>query len=88
MNIPLEILGLLAGFITNVSYFPQLWRTWRTKKVRDISLPFTIMITIGLTLWLIYGMIHGGLALIVANSTGVMMTGALMIMKIVFGRRH
>ena len=61
-------------------------RTWRTRDVSGISLPTYIIITIGLALWLLYGWLRGDMPLVVANAVMVVLTGAITVMKLRFGR--
>ena len=82
----LDILGLIATCFTTLSFAPQVWRTWRTRDVNSISLATYLVLTIGLGLWLMYGLLKGDLPLIVANSVMVVLTAAITIMKIVFGK--
>ncbi len=81
----LDILGLVATAFTTSSFVPQVWTTWRTKDVSGISLTTYIIITIGLFLWLVYGVLKGDLPLMVANAAMVVLTSAITIMKIRYG---
>ena len=80
----LDILGLVATSFTTFSFVPQVWRTWKTRDVSGISLPTYVIITIGLALWLVYGLFKNDLPLIVANSMMVILTGAITIMRLRF----
>lgn len=80
----LDILGLIATSFTTSAFVPQVWRTWKTRDVSGISLPTYMIITIGLALWLVYGLLKNDLPLIVANSLMVILTGAITIMKLRF----
>ena len=80
----LDILGLVATSFTTSSFVPQVWRTWKTRDVSGISLPTYVIITIGLALWLVYGLLKNDLPLIVANAMMVVLTGAITIMKLRF----
>lgn len=84
----LDILGLIATAFTTSSFVPQVWRTWKTRDVSGISLPTYFIITIGLALWLIYGILKGDLPLTVANAVMVILTGAITVMKIVFTKKQ
>lgn len=83
----LDILGLVATAFTTSSFVPQVWRTWKTRDVSGISLPTYAIITVGLALWLVYGLLRADLPLIVANALMVVLTGAITIMKIRFEAR-
>jgi MtN3 and saliva related transmembrane protein len=80
----LDILGLVATGFTTSSFVPQVWRTWKTRDVSGISLPTYLIITIGLALWLAYGLLKDDLPLIVANAVMVVLTGAITVMKLKF----
>ncbi|MEI6069606.1 MAG: SemiSWEET transporter [Methylococcaceae bacterium] len=82
-----DILGLIATCFTTSSFMPQVWRTWRTRDVSGISLATYVVLTIGLTIWLIYGLFKGDLPLVVANSVMVTLTIAISAMKVVFNPR-
>lgn len=84
--ISLDLLGFIATAFTTSSFVPQVWRTWKTRDVSGISLPTYAIITIGLALWLLYGLLKNDLPLIVANAVMVVLTGAITFMKIRFGR--
>ena len=82
----LDALGLIATCFTTASFVPQVWRTWRTRDVSGISLPTYVIITIGLALWQVYGVLRGDLPLTVANAVMVVLTGAITVMKMRFSR--
>ncbi len=83
----LDILGLIATCFTTSSFVPQVWRTWRTRDVSGISLASYAVITEGLALWLLYGLLKGDLPLVVANSVLVVLTAAITVMKLVFEKK-
>ena len=84
----LDILGLVAACFTTSSFVPQVWRTWRTRDVSGISLATYVVITIGLALWLLYGLLRDDIPLVVANSIMVVLTAAISAMKIAFSKRN
>lgn len=83
----LDILGYVASVFTSSSFAPQVWHTWRSKDVSGISLASYTIITIGLVLWFIYGLLRNDAPLYVANGVMICMTGAVVVMKIVYGGR-
>ena len=62
-----EVLGLLAGFCTTIAVTPQLIKTWKTKSVEDISIKMFSVLTTGLLLWAIYGVIKSDLPILITN---------------------
>ena len=63
----IELIGLLAGFLGIIAWFPQIYRIWFKKRADGISLPTFLVITIALILWLIYGVIINSFSLIISN---------------------
>lgn len=63
----LDALGFLAGVLTTIAFLPQVARTWRTRKTDDLSLVMLVMLTVGVGLWIIYGVLIGSLPLIASN---------------------
>jgi MtN3 and saliva related transmembrane protein len=82
----LDVLGLIATCFTTSSFVPQVWQIWKTRDVSAISLPTYLIITFGLVLWLIYGVLKADLPLIVANGMMVILTGTISVMKIRFSK--
>lgn len=78
------MLGLIAAFCTTVSFVPQLMRTWHTKKAGDVAWGMLITFTIGVTLWLIYGILIRSLPIIVANTATLALTLTIIGLKIYY----
>jgi MtN3 and saliva related transmembrane protein len=77
-------IGLIAGFLTSVAAVPQLVKSYRSRHVRDISIWQPVLLTAGLALWLVYGILLKDLPLIAANIFSLLCYAVLIVMKIVF----
>lgn len=77
-----NILGIIAGTFTTVSFLPQAVRVHRTRKTRDISLPMYVVFLLGVFSWLCYGVVVKSLPIIIANSATMMIGSYIMAMKI------
>ena len=62
-----EGIGLLAGVIGVLGWYPQVKRIWVDKKADGISVPSFTATAISLFLWLAYGIIKKSIAIVVAN---------------------
>ncbi len=82
-----EYVGLTAGTLTTAAYLPQVYKTWRTKAVEDISLTMYVSMTVGICLWLLYGLLIGATAVIAANSVSLALVGGMLRLKVKYGRR-
>ena len=62
-----ELIGMIAGALTTLAFFPQVFRTLRTKSTADLSASWLIMMTAGVFLWVIYGSYLGSMPIMAAN---------------------
>jgi len=62
-----EVIGMIAGALTTLSFFPQVLKTLRTKSTRDLSGGWLIMMITGVFLWIVYGIYLGSIPVIAAN---------------------
>lgn len=81
-----EVIGFLAAFLTTASFVPQAWLTFRTRDVSGISLGMYSAFTVGVALWLVYGLVLMAWPLIVANSITLSLAVAILTMKLRYGR--
>jgi MtN3 and saliva related transmembrane protein len=76
----IEIIGLIAATLTTSSFIPQVYKAWRHKSTRDISLTMYLAFFTGTMLWLYYGYVHQSLAIMLANGvTGILVVVVLML---------
>ena len=79
------LLGFAAGFLTTVAFIPQVLKIWRAKTARDVSLHTFAAFTLGVALWLAYGIAKGEPPIIVWNAITLALAGAILAMKVKFG---
>ena len=79
------LVGLAAGFLTTVAFVPQVAKIWKSRSAKDVSLPTFIAFTIGVALWLCYGILNQELPIIVWNAVTLLLAGAILAMKVRFG---
>jgi len=75
-------LGLVAATCTTCSFLPQVVKTIRTRRTRDISFLMYFILTCGLLLWLIYGILVQDLPLILANGVSFGLALSVLVLKI------
>ena len=80
------LVGLIAGLLTSGAAIPQVLQTYRTKHARDLSMWQLILLTLGMVLWLIYGLSLNDLPLILANTFSIACYAALIAMKLTYAR--
>ncbi len=78
-------IGSSAATLTTTAFIPQAWKIWRTRHTADISLVMYALFTLGVALWLIYGILIASWPIIIANSITLLLAGMVLAMKIKFG---
>jgi MtN3 and saliva related transmembrane protein len=82
-----SIIGYIAAFCTTAAFFPQALKVYQTKQTRDISLWMFLLMTTGLTAWLIYGLLISSAPIISANIITLVFAIYILIMKITLERK-
>jgi len=83
--ITIDWIGSAAATLTTTSFIPQAVRIFRTRHTTDISLGMYALFTLGVTLWLAYGIQLSSWPIIVANAVTLLLAGAVLVMKIKYG---
>lgn len=76
------LLGLTAGIITSVAALPQVVKTIRTRSTRDLSLWQPMLLTVGVTMWMVYGFMIGDVPLQLMNVLPLCGNVTLLVMKL------
>jgi MtN3 and saliva related transmembrane protein len=80
------LLGLVAGFLTTVAFVPQVLKIWRTRSAKDVSLPTFTAFALGVTGWIAFGVLKADLPIILWNAITLLLTLAIIAMKIRFSK--
>ena len=77
-----DIIGFIGGALTTLALVPQAVKAWRTKHTRDISIWWILTLTIGVFLWLVYGILIGSFPLIATNVATLILAVIVLILKL------
>ena len=83
-----EYLGLIAGLLVTCSLIPQIIRVFRLRSAREISAVFTVLLLLGLVLWLVYGIILTLAPVIIWNAIGAVLAILLLYAKMRYGHNE
>ena len=83
-----DLLGLAAGSLTTISFVPQVLKIWRTKSGNDVSYGMFLLFSVGVLLWLAYGVILGAIPIIVANAVTLILALIVVALKYRYRHRH
>ena len=78
----INILGYIAAILTTIAFLPQVLKTWRSRSAKDVSLVMMITFSIGVFLWLLYGLAIQAMPVILANATTLILALLIVILKI------
>lgn len=80
-EIPLTILGTVAGILILSGWVQQIIKGYRTKSLKDLSKYLTILISAGAVLWLAYGIIVSDVFIIFTNIAAIFLMMTVLAMK-------
>jgi MtN3 and saliva related transmembrane protein len=62
------IIGSMAAVLTMFAFVPQIIKAVKTKSVKDVSLVTLVQLSLGVSLWIAYGIHLKDTVIIAANS--------------------
>lgn len=80
----IQVLGLTAGTITSFTFIPQVIQIWKTKSAKDISIVMLLLLIVGVSMWLSYGILVKDAAIIYTNSMVLAMSLIMLFFKFKF----
>ena len=81
----IDAIGSVAAVLTTASFVPQAWHSFKTRDVSGISLGMYGVFTLGVALWLLYGVLLWSWPLMIANSITLLLAATILGMKLRFG---
>ena len=74
--------GGFAAILASLSYIPQVRKAWPSGCTKDLSFSMLIVLTLGLALWIVYGVLRGDYVIIAANTIGTALAAIVLGCKI------
>ena len=85
MNISVaDYVGYAGGFVSAITFLPQVIKLWKTKSVKDLSSLTLFFLFVNVSLWLAYGILVNARPIMVTN--GIVLT--MIIIMIYFKIRY
>lgn len=63
-----KLIGIAAASLTSFAFFPQVIKMYRNKSSKDISFITLVQLSLGVGLWILYGIYLRDYIIILANS--------------------
>jgi MtN3 and saliva related transmembrane protein len=80
--------GYAAGMLTTIAFLPQVAHVWKTKRADDLHMGTLVSFTVGVTLWLIYGIAVRQAPVILANAVTLGLQCAILFLKLRYRARN
>ena len=77
-----EDIGFVAAFLTTAAFVPQLMRVMKLRSAREISLGTFLMFSVGVFMWLLYGIYTGSRPVIASNVVTLVLSVSILILKL------
>ena len=81
----IDIIGITGAALTTLCWLPQALKVIREKETRALSLTGTAAFTLGIGLWLVYGLAIGDWPLIGSNAVTLVLLAPIIAMKLRYG---
>lgn len=75
------IIGLAAGILTASSLLPQVIKTLKEKKCEEVSVAMLIVLMIGISLWIVYGIRRNDFPIIATNSFSLLINLVMIFLR-------
>jgi MtN3 and saliva related transmembrane protein len=80
-----EFIGYGAAALTTVSFVPQAWLSWKTRRTGGLSVGMYVLFALGVALWLGYGWLIGAWPVIIANAVTLALALFILGVRLRFG---
>ena len=74
--------GYAAGTLTTIAFLPQVLHVWKTKSADDLNWGMLLSFTVGVALWLTYGIGIRQLPVILPNVVTLALQLAIIFLKV------
>lgn len=81
----IELVGLAGATLTTLCWLPQAVKVLRDKDTRALSLPANLAFTLGVALWLVYGVALNNWPLIGSEAVTLALMLPILAMKLRYG---
>ena len=79
------LLGLIGGTLTTSSFVPQVIKAVKTKSTKDISTGMFALLTAGIFVWIVYGVLIESLPVILTNAVSLVFSVVILVYKVLQG---
>jgi MtN3 and saliva related transmembrane protein len=79
-----ENIGYVGSLLTSITFIPQVYKSWKSKSVGDLSIAMIVIVISSTIVWLTYGYLISSGPVLVANTVVLVLTLVLLYFKTAF----
>ena len=87
MNMLPSLVAILAPIISCIQLFPQLYKTYKSKSVKDISFYSLLLILITNLLWILHGYFISDYSLLISSTISMLINTTLFSLYIIYHKK-
>jgi len=77
-------IGYLGSFLSCITFIPQVYQSWKSKSVGDLSFLMILIVISSTLVWLVYGYFVNSGPVLVANTIVFLLSVILLYFKLTF----
>lgn len=78
----LDVIGFIAAILTTSAFVPQVYKIWKRKSGKDVSLVMYLIMLTGVCMWGFYGIMIKSPPIIVANTVTALLLLVVVYLKL------
>jgi MtN3 and saliva related transmembrane protein len=82
-----EFIGHAGAIISSLTFVPQVYQIWKTKRVHDLNLYMILIVTFSTILWVVYGYLKNLWPVMLCNAFICALSVIMLLFKIRY-RHH
>jgi MtN3 and saliva related transmembrane protein len=82
-----EYIGYFGSFLTSITFLPQVYKSWQSKSVGDLSIWMIFIVLMSTVVWLTYAFAINSGPVISANAVVLVLTLVLLYFKLSFKKQ-
>ena len=77
----INLIGYLGSLLTSITFAPQVYHSWKSKSIKDLSIWMILIVNLSTIVWLVYGVLIESGPVISANTIVLILSLVLLYFK-------
>ncbi len=84
----IEMVGHTGALLSSITFVPQVYKTWKSKSVGDLSMTMMLIVFTSTIVWLVYGIALDLWPVILANGFICFLSALLILFKLTYKKKY